>query len=976
MFHRIALKRARNAGIRAAKALTENDLGIAEDEFNKALKQTAKRIGRDPAVDAIASAARIGLGRVCLARAEPQAADRWFGETQQLWPADWGGYYWAGCAAAHGDQFARAEWYFAAAIARGAPNGRAHIQRAYVHAKLGHDSQALADLYAAAQQWPLTVAARELAAVLALRQGQLPQADWYASALTTPIGAAVRGAIAHRDGDARAVLAEHGKAIDGGLGDAAVLLQHGAAAYRLGDFDRGAESWSRVRGHEHLAASARYARALERLGDRDFGGALPDLEAAAGQGIEAPLEAARLHAAAAAIADGDTEAARLHLKAGAGERGAVLLGLLDFNEGEMEAAIEAWRGSANHPVVRLGLALLELRAGEDAEAELESLFDFELPEAIWRTALRARGALLARGGDWAGARDAFDASNSGVVRDTVATDDTFGECLYRTGNFDQLRHYPENPWYAAGVLRLDRDAEVPLGTGRAAREAAFVLRQAAYDAAAEGDWDRAAKLLGRSDAACEPTAATLVIDAVTSALGGRRQDALARLDARGRPSGARLAHTRALILLHGAGHGESSGLAERCIAAWAPLLDDDGFWQKWVRSAETRYGRSVPAAALADMRGRLRRLIEDAAARGGAKDAADLLRRESDATALLSELGGLPIGGGVRISCGPMRIAELGLHRRLSEFVLDNEFATSGDPLLQFSAAGLVLARLNADQPAEALKLALDTRCPDCRGRRGGRARGGGDEPLICDLDCAEFDNRNPAFATLPDKHSELSELAAALASSALLDLAKAAIAKQPMDIADAKQRWRHAIAHADRNGERYSAIEPMTETALGRAETLSRRRKLDEPINLLEAVLPLLSSRDEPQRERVITRLSDLLGQRGVGKANDGKERSARKDLERAVELAPHQIGPRRNLGVVLQNTAAKRLNLDSTVRPSESALWEAVGLLDQSAEQFRAGLRIQPRHPEVTELLAESEKLHVLISTVLGGGRPRRGW
>ncbi|MFC3491932.1 CHAT domain-containing protein [Glycomyces rhizosphaerae] len=930
------------------------------------MKKTAKRLGKDPGFDAVASAGRVGLGRVCLAQSEPQAADRWFGEVQRLWPTDWRGFYWSGCAAAHGGRFDQAEWCFTAAITRGAPQGRAHIQRAYVHARTGRDALALADLHSAAQQWPLTAAVREFAAVVALRAGQLPQADWHASALSTPVASAVRGAIAHRRGDARSALDEHEKALEGGLADPAILLQHGAAAYRVGDFDRAAVSWSRAPGGEGPAATARHARAVARLRAGDLTAAIPDLEAAAEQGFAVPLEAVRLHAAAAAIAAGETEEAALHLKAGAGERSAVFLGLLDFEAGETEAAAAAWRQSPGDPIARLGLALIALRAGEDASAELEGLMDSALPEAIWRAAYRAAGALHARGGDWESARDAFEASIAGISADIVAHDDAFGECLYRTGHFEDLLSRPENPWHIAALARLDPDADLPLGAGPAAREAAFGLRQAAYGAAAEGAWERAAKLLHRSDSGGEPGPATLVIDTVVSALGGRRRDALDRLAATERPAGARLAHTRALILLHGA---DDADLAERCIAAWAPLLEDEDYWDRWGRAAARRYGCAVPKRALEDMRGRLRRLIEDAALRAGATGSVDLMVREQAATALLAELGGLPIGGGVRISCGPMRIAELGLERRLSEFVLEHEFESTGDPLIQFSHIGLGLARASAEQPAEALKLALDTRCPDCRARHGGRARGGGDRPLLCDADCPEFDRRNPALAALPDKREELSDMAGALAADALLDLAMSAVAKRPMDVQEATTRWRHALAHAERNGERASVIEPMAATALGRAETLTRRRDLDGGIELLDAVLKLLRGDDRPHHDRIVTRLSYLYGQRGVQRANDGQDRSARRDLERAVALAPHQIAPRRNLGVMLQNGAAKRLNLDSTIPPSAADMLEAIDLLAGSSEQFQAGLRIQPNHPELRTRLAESQKLHSLISAILSG-------
>ncbi|RRR98655.1 hypothetical protein [Glycomyces terrestris] len=937
MLAKLVLSQARAARDRGDHALAARDLDTAEREYAAAIRKSEKKTGDDPAFDDTNAAARIGQGRVQLARAQPQAADLRFSEVQQRWPDRWAGFYWSGCAAAHGGSYARAEWFFSAAIARGAPG--AHLQRAYTRVKLGQDARALEDLGEAAGRGPLDLPALELGALLALRTGQAPQAEWFAQAAATPLADAVRGVLAHRRGDTAAALAATGRALDAGLDDPVARLLHGASAYRTGDLDAAVASWTRVPGRGDLEARARYARALRRRDAGDFDGAAADFEAAAPYGYDAPVGELRLHAAAAAVAAADLDEARRHLYASAHPRARRFRGLLAFAAGDTDTAAAALE-HPDDPLGRLGLALVLLARGERPETELKELCEPPAPQAVRRGASRALAALRAGDGDWDGACDAFEADPApGPAPD----DETYGEALYRAGRLDALAALTANPWRAPALLRTGADAEP--GTGRAGAEAARVLREAAYTAAADGDWElaaarnrKAATVLGTADA---------LLDALIAAFGGDRAAAAAAVPGTD--------PARPLLLLHGLADTRDPDLAGPCIAAWAPLLADDDHWERRRADAARRYAAPVTTAAMDDARDRLRRLIEKAAADAGAADAPALLHRETAAADALAALGGLPPGDAAEpadpLVCGPLRLAELGLHDRFGAFTAGLDPLDRGVIEIHFSAAGTAAAALALGRPGEALRAALDLRCPDCRG-----ADPTGSEPHACDPDCARFAARNPAYAGRPEGRASLREHAAAFACEALLALAAAAVGRKDGGAETAAGHWREAARLARLAGEADGVAAATAATALGRGEALYRRKRYGEVVDLLESVVDLCGCGDD--RDRVETLLADALDQRGVQATRDGRTDDAVADFTRAVALAPHQVAARRNLGVTLMNEADKILT-----DPAHGDDTAALALAQRALDQFEALLRDRPHNGEYRRFRDSGAELKAMI-------------
>ncbi|MEU6860566.1 hypothetical protein AB0B28_17050 [Glycomyces sp. NPDC046736] len=961
MLIRLRLERARKSNIAATRALSEGRLDNAANAFATALKRTAKHIGKSPELDAVASAAHLGLGRVELARGAPLAADRHFAEVQSTWPTDWRGYYWSGCAAARGLSYERADWYLSTAIAKGAPDGRAHLQRAYTRARLGLTERALADLAEAARRHRLPTTALELGATLALRAGRTDQAAWFAAAVDSPLTSAVTGAIAYAAGEHEAALEALTAARDGGFTDPEVLSMLGAAAYHLGRLDEAIEAWSTT--DPALAATARYARALKRLEAGDLTASIEDFEAAAEHGHTAPLDALRLRAGLADIEAGRLYEAVHHFRAADSAPAAICLGLLTYASGDTEGAIRHWDRAPDHPVARLGLAVAAPDR-EDSGHQLRSLAE-DAPAPVRAAAARAIGIHYAGQGEWETVLDRYDPIDE--------ADPVWGEALYRTGRRSTLLELDANPWRVPAAVADDPSAPAETDDPRARAETALLLRAAAYDdvATEDPDWDRIAATLHTGVSRTGPAD---LFDVLAAAFSGHRLAALDAFDT-ARPTGTdaaspRDAHLRAVLILH-ALDGADPDTARRCVGAWAQVLADDAYWRAWRRTAEERYGQNVTEAQIKSMHDRLRRLVERAAEQAGLHAAAAHLDRETGALALLRGYGGLPLEDGSTVACGPLRMAELGLSERFGKLVLECEaedFELAGLLIGAFSGVGLAVVELGNGQPAQALKTALDLRCDHCRAT-GADA---GFAAKVCADDCEHFDRVHPALAGREDGRDVLAVAASSVVCDAALELATAAVAKADGGIEEAAGHWRRAVEHAEDCGRVDDVEAAMSEAAIGRAETLLRRKRYGDAITLLDHVLDLMPDRARtgaagPRRDRVVTLLVQILDQRGVTAVNEKRFAEGCADLERAVRLAPHQLPPRRNLGVALGNQA------DVLLAKAENGtgvpdLRGITALIELSIGHLDTGLEHRPGNPELTRLREQAVGLHTAAYNLAG--------
>ncbi|MEW2386975.1 hypothetical protein AB0933_01295 [Streptomyces venezuelae] len=664
-------------------------------------------------------------------------------------------------------------------------------------------------------------------------------------------------------------------------------------------------------------------------------------------------------------------------------------------EGVARVVARAWTG-----VGRVWLA-----RGEGAEAEAE----FERAHALRPSAagpLHWLGCAAAHRGDLAAAERHLTASLACAV--------PHGRSLVQRA---YVHARAGNPDSALGDLRaaasagpLDDEARwlFAVLAGGSTREVALRLRRAALAALGGHDSDelrqRAAELLvaargvdpGAGAWPCSP------LYAVALVRGGGRAAAVALLDdaVRDDPADYRVTHTLAVGLLNSGDSGSGSAW-ERCVAAWAALLHDAGFWAHVLESASRRYGVDVEPSLVPVLRAGLREALErclpdDAGTRVAL---GPLLQREADAAKLLAAIGGFPAaagGGGAPLFCGPLRIAELGRSAEFGAFAAawEQSFAiartasasasASVDARAQSFAAGsatsaeveaetetgpgagagagaktatatatpsaastsltyafseLGFARLllGQDKAVDALAALSELRCPRCR------ARGGPGAGAVCEPACGRFDELNPGYAGVPDKHLRLSLDARGLALEARLSMGRSEMTSARPDFGAAAAYWRRALVHSreiDRYRETQTAIVDM---ALGAARAAHRDGRLSLAVSTLDATRSVIGANE---RGRLEGQLARVLADRGISVANDAEallDRPAA-DLRRSVAFNPHLLRAQVSLGIVLRGLAAARW--------SSGSLSGARDTLREAVDQLTAALTLFPDEPDLEEL------------------------
>ncbi|MGW0537210.1 hypothetical protein [Streptomyces sp. NPDC003032] len=490
-------------------------------------------------------------------------------------------------------------------------------------------------------------------------------------------------------------------------------------------------------------------------------------------------------------------------------------------------------------------------------------------------------------------------------------------------------------------------------------------------------WEQAGVLVGAAQGVDPETGGFASLYGVVMVRGGRRVDAveLLREAVRRDPADHRVTHTLALALLNCPGTGSGHAWAP-CVAAWAALLYDARFWKRARATAARRYGTTVEASLVPVLRAGLREALErrmpgdDAGTRVAP---GPLLQREADAAKLLAAVGGFPSaqGGGVPLFCGPLRIAELGRSAEFGAFAAVEEAralqagalsptgvlspaegsshvvgaalpspgtsSTYASLTYAFSQLGFAQLLLGQGKPADALAALSELRCPDCRARGGGPGAA-----AVCEPECARFDELNPGYAGLADKHRRLSLDARGLALEARLSMGRAELSAARPDFVAAAAYWRRALVHSrelDRYRETQTAIVDM---ALGAARDAHRAGRLNLAVSTLETARSVIGANE---RGRLEGQLARVLADRGISVANaeDALLDEPAADLRRSVAFNPHLLRAQISLGIVLRGLAAARYGSGS--------LSGARATLREAIEQLTAALAHFPGDPDLEE-------------------------
>lgn len=413
---------------RAAAALADGDQLLARGEpaaaaraFGEALARLADgRSGAAAERTALLAAAHLGLGRARLAATDPAAARDHFRTAREALPDDWRGWHWSGCAAAHlGDDDA-AESHFTAALARQSQHRDQHPdqhrslrQRARVRARQGRTRAALDDLATAARQQPPEASDRWLVAVLRLRAGDWKQAEEALRTLLdpgSPRAATARGLLGYareQQGDTAAALAP--------------LLRRKDYTGALRQLASSEPHWPPGALDDTIVELSLYAawRAFTSGTGTGTGAAAPDA---------AHRERARTHLAEAQRRRPDDPRV-LHC-----------LALLAYGGGARREAVALWTRALRHRPgdrrIRYALALCRAQAGEEAaaETELAALAGDPAGDAVASRAALALAALRVRSGRrWAAAADALALARQPGAPPDPLRDALLAECRYRSG---------------------------------------------------------------------------------------------------------------------------------------------------------------------------------------------------------------------------------------------------------------------------------------------------------------------------------------------------------------------------------------------------------------------------------------------------------------------------------------------------------------------------------------------------------------
>ncbi|MEU1116163.1 MULTISPECIES: hypothetical protein [unclassified Streptomyces] len=388
----------------------------------------------------------------------------------------------------------------------------------------------------------------------------------------------------------------------------------------------------------------------------------------------------------------------------------------------------------------------------------------------------------------------------------------------------------------------------------------------------------------------------------------------------------------------------------QCVAAWAALLHDDRFWTHVLDGAGGRYGVAVGGDLVPALRAGLREELErrmpgdDAGMRVAP---GPLLQREADAAKLLAAVGGFPSpggggegegGGGVPLVCGPLRIAQLDRTAEFGAFAAAQDAASPHPSLTYaFSELGFAQLLLGQHKARDALAALSELRCSACRA-----ARGGPGAAAVCEPGCARFDELNPGYAGLPDKHRRLALDARGLALEARLSMGIGELTTARPDFAAAAAYWCRALVHSrelDRYRETQTAIVDM---ALGAARAAHRQGLLSLAVSTLDATHSVIGANERPRLEGQLAR---VLADRGISVANDEEALldQPAEDLRRSVAFNPHLLRTQVSLGIVLRGLAAARW--------SSGSLSGAAALLREAIDQLTAALVHFPDDPDLEE-------------------------
>lgn len=411
-------------------------------------------------------------------------------------------------------------------------------------------------------------------------------------------------------------------------------------------------------------------------------------------------------------------------------------------------------------------------------------------------------------------------------------------------------------------------------------------------------------------------------------------DVLDRLQ-REQPLEGRLAHAQGLIHLGQAcdadqkGDHHAWGHWRLALAQWAVSLADDAYWNQWCRGRYDCYGKSFVFTAVDNLGEKiveyLRKQLTLTEDPDSAEEAVETreerqqrqqyLAVELATVGLISGLGGIPLDKGRLAWFGPGWMAHFGLEQALARYVATTDLTSMPVSLLpdglspeqamrrvrwlfSFFAPAAVHLVGPAPDPEKALKelsqsvTEVAQSAPDC-GDAGCPVHGAA--PALVPVCCPawdQFDLLNPAYRQVDGRVELMHRDARILALEAHLHQALTPLGDlERLNQESLEKQWREVLQLAQGSPEEDAIRRQIKKNVLAATDLSSLTASLlGEAISVVELGLELLPTGTPPAPDQVLrTRLVNLLISRGNLLEDRNDLVGAMEDLQRALDLAPH---------------------------------------------------------------------------------------
>jgi hypothetical protein len=452
---------------------------------------------------------------------------------------------------------------------------------------------------------------------------------------------------------------------------------------------------------------------------------------------------------------------------------------------------------------------------------------------------------------------------------------------------------------------------------------------------------------------------------------------------RATPADLVVAHDLGLAYYWKARAQGTAGHWRRVIANWAPVLDNDSYWDEWCKARSAIYAHPITQTQATAVREALRkRLVTELAAATLGTSADPPLETiyylERLALAALKRARALAISDddASAPTFGPLLAEQLDLAVPLDRLfradgAIDRASRDPLSPLLEgvrsvapdeepsppaierhvricFSQLGPVLACVKRGDGLRALGVIAAVRCPECSARADGPEA---EWPAPCRTGCLLWARANPGYRGTPDGSELFRRNAVELRTAALLSAARQKLDAHPADVASTVAHLSAALGAAAKIGMADRLAQELEPTLRGWAQGLAQNQRQPDAIALLDGVKDLACG------AACRIELARILNASGVEHANAGRFGPAVDDLRRVHELHPHNPVYRQNLARVLMRSAKDTHEAGDTALAADR-LREAIAVAEADATAS----------PDSTEWAQEARAMRRLLQEYSG--------